>query len=204
MSKRNGRLILDFKDQRLLVKVVERLREREVPLTYTSALAGDIVISDHLEPEYDMERTYIVVSWEDFEGKCELVKLLTEGRMAYDEIKIGIDPGNPHVIAIVGDREIVEIRRTDNIEDIKTIITKVYRYYPYKHIVVKVGGGSGSLEVVRELYKTLKGLPGLRFQIVDEKDTSKPPIRSSLKTSKKDSAAVNIALKSGVEVSLNG
>lgn len=201
--KDNGRLVVEVGDPKLLVKVLNRLKERSVPKTFNSPLAKEIILSDKLLIGRE-EGLLVLVDDENFEGRVELVKLLIKGKLAYEDLSVGIDPGNPHIIAVVGEGEVIDVYRVKSVRGVVEKIEKIYKTYPYKTLTIKVGGGSGSEEVIAELTSKMSKMENVKLQVVDEKYTSREVSKPSLKVKKRYYAAVNIALKSGVEVEVDG
>ena len=197
--------MVDVRDSKLMVKVIERLRSRGVKFTLKHDLKhGEVIlVTDNLEVKPTGNNMHVVyVSMDNFEGACELVKLLMKNKLFYDELKIGIDPGTPHVIAIVGDNEVIEVFRSNNIDDIIEKIKLIHKTYPHKKLIIRLGCGVGFREVLEHLSRVKQDLVDVRLELVDESGTSKKyiGITSEVKISRRDYAAINIALKRGVEV----
>jgi len=198
----NERLLLNIKDSRLLVKVINRLKFRSVSFTLQRSGREDIVMTDDPSSIKSGNLHVVYVTHDNYEGRCELVKLLIRGKLVYNEVRIGIDPGDPHTIAIMGNGELIEVFRSDNVEQILHKILLIHKTYPYKNIVIKVGCGGGYEPILKHLCCNLLGLDNVRVEVVDESGTSRRLVKNvkGLRIAKRDYAAINIAMKRGVEV----
>lgn len=201
--RESGRVVVKIEDPKLLIRVLDRLKKREIPRSFSSPLTDEIVISDKL-PKKGSRGFWVVVDDESLEGKIELVKLVIKGKIAYNEICVGIDPGSPTIMAVVGDGEVIDVYKVGKFEEIVETILKIYNHYPYKDLKVKVGSGSGFEEIIGRLSQVVSKIKNVKLQLVDEKYTSRETPKPRLKVGKKEYAAINIALRSGVEVEVHG
>lgn len=189
-------------------KLVRKLKSRKLSFTAELNIENPnttIVITDVPEKIKGKVKILSINCDEDIDAIVEQTSLLSKGSYLYNVMLIGIDPGINTGLAIIGDGTLIKGDVYRNINTLIKEIKHVLNTVPFLKCRIRIGYKSKfSTKILEELLKIEKN--NIVLEIVDEKETSKPPIMLSLKTSKlpKDvMSAINIAFKRGVEVSKN-
>ena len=207
-------LVLAVYDPRWFMKVLDRLKARRIPYTlyytpdnipYYSVLYTDykyfidqVAGRKDLEIVYDPEHQPLVL---------EKAILRTKLKETYNEIIVGVDPGPSPYIIVLGDSEILEMKRLDPEAPLAKEIERIKQEYPYKTLKVRVGQCHNGWRIA---YMLKKAERDIAVEIVDEAKTTPKNgageiverIKNMLKPYRnKDAyAALSIALRKGIEV----
>lgn len=196
-------------DMRVFRKVIGILKARNVSFKINLDGRCGVVITDNLklaeECTSKLRVPVILVSNLDVEGKVELAILMLKGRLVYESLIVGLDPGKTIGYALIGDDELLEVENFNNTKPLIDHLKVVMETYPYKRIVIRIGAGEYSTQVLDEVLNLLENFKvdkEVAVEIVDESRTSKsqPQIKCRVKIPKRAIAAVNIALRRGIPV----
>jgi len=138
----------------------------------------------------------VIASHDAFEAVGEALRAARELGKSYEVLVVGIDPGPRPGIAVVGDKNVLEVDRLASPEDTPTFLRDILSRYQAKKIFVRIGHGGGALR--ERIIKTIQENFKLALEDVDETSTT-PSVGRDLNMSQvKDIvAAINIALKNG-------
>lgn len=212
------RLILLVYEPRRFIYVVNRLRKRGVSFSIPDSLddvsQGDIVYTDDHRVASLLKSNGALVFLDEKGDDTILEKavLSMNGKKEYNELSIGIDPGDRFVIVALADGSIVDYSISYSIDDAVKYVSRVLTVFPARKKLVKIGGGVGGIVFLEKL-KRVVGNSKIIMMVVDE-DNSTPKtgwrnpfierIISSIPNStpyRKDLyAATVIALKQGIVV----
>ncbi|MEW5760812.1 MAG: hypothetical protein AB1779_08610 [Candidatus Thermoplasmatota archaeon] len=122
----------------------------------------------------------------DIEKTIEMAILFLNGKIFYNEIVIGIDPGRRPGVAIFGDMELVCAKQTYSIEGCVGFVKMALKIYKSKKITIKIGHGDrkNRNRIIRLLGKEAP------IEVVNETRTTQH--ETDVK------AAINIALCPGI------
>jgi len=129
----------------------------------------------------------------DYAVDMALKKLI--GKKLYEQVYIGIDPGERPGIAVVGNDMLLQKIQVDSPEKVVQMIKRFLKLYPSKETCIRIGHGSilTRNRIINSLIKL-----NIPIEIVDETSTTNI---QQIGRSKRDSeAAASIALLSGGRV----
>ncbi|MGM0509830.1 MAG: hypothetical protein ACQESD_01705 [Thermoplasmatota archaeon] len=153
--------------------VVKELKQRDIPfvsISPTDPIPDNVkvIITTEQETEaIDFDRT-VAVKNDVRKGVGRALSILS-GKISYQQMILGIDPGNTTGVVLLGDGKILEKARTEKPERVRQIIERYMDTYDFNNIVVRIGHGD---RVNRNrTINSLKGL-ALRIEIVNEEATT--------------------------------
>ncbi len=207
-------LVLAIYDPRWFMEVLDRLKARRIPyslyytpdnIPYYSIFYTDYkYFIDQVEERKDLE---IVYDPEHRPLVLEKAILRTRLKETYNEIVVGVDPGPSPYIIVLGDSEILEMKRLDPKASLAKEIERIKQEYPYRTLKVRVGQCHNGWSIAYTLKKAERDVA---VEIVDETKTTPKNgtgeiierIKNMLKPYRnKDAyAALSIALRKGIEV----
>lgn len=209
-------LVLAIYDPRWFMKTLERLRTRRIPYTlyytpekipYYSVFYTDYErFIEEVTSRKDIEIIYDPLH----EAKTlEKAILLTRMKHIYNEILVGVDPGPTPYIIVLGDSEILEMKRLKTDKTLPEEIKRIKREYPFQTIRVRIGQCHNGWRIA---YSLKQAMTDITVELVDEsKTTPKNGAREIIERIKtmlkpyrnKDAyAALSIALRKGLEVTV--
>lgn len=183
----------------LFAKELKRKKLEFYSLTFREEIPGKVKVV--LTSESEAERVdfpCVVAATEKSVGiAVEKAYSLSKGlREHYDELIIGIDPGEKPGLAVVGDGSVVHVARLNSPEAVKKALKDILRIYSCKRVRIKVGNGGGVFRL--RLLKVLQESFSFDIEIVNEHATTPSLGRGDVQPSIRDIiAAINIALKQG-------
>ncbi len=207
-------LVLAIYDPRWFMEVLDRLKARRIPyslyytpdnIPYYSIFYTDykyfidqVAERKDLEIIYDPEHQPLVL---------EKAILRTRLKETYNEIIVGVDPGPSPYIIVLGDSEILEMKRLNPKASLTKEIERIKQEYPYRTLKVRIGQCHNGWRIAYTLKKAERDVA---VEIVDETKTTPKNgtgeiierIKNMLKPYRnKDAyAALSIALRKGIEV----
>ena len=207
MDRRGCNLVLLLVDQRLAVKIIERLRKRGVNSSLLEFPKVDIIITDSkavASMKSKEGKKVILVSNEDYEGKVELFLLQLRGKMLYNELLVGVDPGENIGFIIIGDGKIIEWATYNVVDRLMNRLENIILYYPYRNCVIRVGNRGRNAEKILDeivnLMSKIRALGRIIVEVVDESKTRRT-FHPSIRGLPKDvTSALIIAYRKGIEV----
>lgn len=120
-------------------------------------------------------------------------------REHYDELVIGIDPGEKPGLAVLGGSRVVHAAQLASPEEVKGALEDLLRIYSCGRVRIKVGNGGGVFR--QRLLRVLQDSFSFPIELVDEHATTPTLGRGDFSREVRDIiAAVNIALKRGSRV----
>jgi len=202
-------LCVKVENAKLFAEVVRILKSRNIPFRSDVTRDCTVILTDSLKYAEEFSSKYgipiILTSKNDLLGKIELAILSLKGKITYESLVIGLDPGKTIGYALIGDDELLEVKSFNDVLTLKEHLDLIVRTYPYKRMIIRVGSGEFSSEVLEnilDLVERYNHKEHVSIEIVDESSTSKsePKIKSNIKIPKRSMAAVNIALRKGIPV----
>jgi len=166
--------------------IVNWLREQNIP--FVSLVPGDpvpaevkVVITTPSEKQkVGYERTLVFTDEKELEYFTVEIKRILLGKEAYQNIVIGIDPGEAIGLAAIGDGKVIEEDNCFSIPEVVHSITKTIRKVNFSLTAVSVKVGNG-VPVYREILEALDDAlpPEVNLEVVGEAGTNKPLNRRS-------------------------
>jgi len=144
--------------------------------------------------EYGVERNPVEV----VEEAIRIIK----GTQVYENLVVGVDPGQNFGIAVIGDGNILETKICTSISGTVNSITDVLSRTPANHTVIRIGNGAPPLtkELIRELGDALP--ENVVVESVQEEGTSRLLGENSHRRGKRDvSSAIKIGQRQGKTIS---
>ncbi|MGQ0535505.1 MAG: hypothetical protein ACT4PT_05495 [Methanobacteriota archaeon] len=185
-------------DFEVYYEIVRHLKSKRVPfLSLTSGkpippVVGVVITTDLEAVKVDFDP---VVVFETPAQALEDAERALSGRRTFQELIVGIDPGDKPGFVVIGDGEIVRSTRLAGPDAVAPEVRSAVEKYWARHCTVRVGHGGGT---VRD--RIVNGLLPLdvRVELVDE-SRSTPPASASAEE-KDIFAARAIALSPGERV----
>jgi hypothetical protein len=166
--------------------IVNWLREQNIP--FISLVPGDfvpaevkVVITTPKERQkVGDEKTLVFTDEGELEYLTVELKRILLGKEAYQNIVIGIDPGEAIGLAVIGDGKVIEEDNCFSIPEVIHGITKTIRKVNFSLTAVSVKVGNG-VPVYREILEALDDAlpPEVALEVVGEAGTNKPQNRRS-------------------------
>jgi hypothetical protein len=150
---------------------------------------GVIITTEEEREKIDFSN--LVVASKDIELTIDIAQRSLKGKEIYEKLIIGIDPGKRPGIAIIGDGEILATAQVSSPEKVKERIFRALKSYPAGDKIIRIGHGDTTHR--NRIINSLSSL-GLKIEISDETRTTRISETPDI------DAAIDIALKSGVEV----
>ena len=124
--------------------------------------------------------------------------MIVQGKMGYEKVVVGVDPGKTCGIAILGDNKVLATLTASNVDEASHLIMDSLNRFPAETKVVRVGNGPP--EYTQTLLDSLNGvLPEeTSMELVGEAGTSKLTRRSTNRRVVRDAiSAIKIAGRNG-------
>ena len=185
--------------------IVNALREQNIP--FVSLIPNEsvpsrvklIITTEAEKSRVEFDRVLI------FRGETELENLISEvkrvllGKIAFEKIIIGIDPGDAIGVAVLADGKVIEEGNCYSSQEMVNSILKVLRTVSFSvtGVIVKIGNG---VPVHKELLKDLDNtLPSqVVLEVVSEEGTNRPLKKHSRSRKIRHiSSAIRIAGRNG-------
>jgi hypothetical protein len=161
--------------------IVNQLRERNIP--FVSLVPGDeiaaevkVVITTENEKNLVKHGKILIFPSEDDLGNLvNKIEKILQGKEAYEEIVIGVDPGEAIGVAAIADGKVIEESNCFSPKELVDTINKTLRNVNLSetNVAVKIGNG---VPVHKDLLEALdEGLPPkVEFDVVNEAGTNRP------------------------------
>lgn len=163
-------------DFKFYYDMVRELKQRDIPfvsLSPTDPIPSNVDIVITTEKEKDgIDFGNIVAVPEGTKNIRKGVRKalsLTSGKVSYQKVVIGIDPGISPGITLVGDGKVLESTYAESPEDVKNIVTGYIEGYEFSELIVRIGHGDRTNR--NRTINAIQGLP-IRMEIVNEEDTT--------------------------------
>jgi hypothetical protein len=161
--------------------IVNWLREQDIP--FTSLVPGEpvpagvkaVITTPHEKQKVEHEKILVFTDEDELEYLTVELKRILQGKEAYQNIVVGIDPGEATGVAVIADGKVIEEDNCFSIPEvvhsIKKNITKVN--FSLTAVYVKVGNG---VPVYKDILEALdEELPSqVILEVVGEAGTNKP------------------------------
>jgi hypothetical protein len=161
--------------------IVNWLREQNIP--FISLVPGEpvpaevkVVITTPKESQkVGQEKTLIFTDESELEYLMVELKRILQGKEAYQNIVIGIDPGEAIGLAVIGDGKVIEEDNCFSIQEVVHSISKTIRKVNFSLTAVSVKVGNG-VPLYREILEALDDAlpPEVTLEVVGEAGTNKP------------------------------
>jgi hypothetical protein len=161
--------------------IVNELREQNI--SFISLVPGEpvptevkVVITTEKEKHLvKHEKILIFQSENELDSLVNEVKKSLQGKVAYEKIVIGIDPGAAIGVAVIADGKVIEeVNCFSTLEVINSIIKTIRNVnFSLTSVSVKIGNG---VPVYKELLKNLEDTlpPEVVLEVVSEAGTNRP------------------------------
>ena len=183
----------------LFAKELKRKKLEFYSLTFRDEIPGKVkvVLTSESEAERVNFPCVVAAGERSVALAVEKAYTLSKGlRGHYDELVIGIDPGEKPGLAVVGDGSVVHVSHFSSPEDVKGAVEDILRIYSCRRVKIKVGNGGGVFR--QRLLKVLQESFNFDIEIVDEHSTTPSLGRGDTRPEVRDIiAAINIAMKEG-------
>ncbi len=157
---------------------------------------GAIITTETEQDKIDFDANKIVVARKASAAVDQAQRLLN-GARKYDEVIIGIDPGNYPGVAVIGGGAVISVHQV-SIGAVAKIVNDVLGEQSARNVIVRIGHGARLVRA--RIVNTLLEL-GVRVELVDESFTT-PHLGKGVRgqTISDIVAAINIANLEGIPV----
>jgi hypothetical protein len=185
--------------------IVTQLKERNLP--FISLVPGETVpaevkavITTEKEKRRINHEKVLVYDGETEPGSLinEVLKIL-QGKETYENIVVGVDPGEVFGLAVIGDGKVNEKANCFSIQEVLTKISSVIKNVDVSSTVVTIKIGSG-VPAYKELLEALDCAlpPQVVLEVVSEAGTNRPLNENKHRRGLRDIAsAIRIAGRTG-------
>jgi hypothetical protein len=144
--------------------IVNELREQNIP--FISLVPGEQVPA---------EIKVVITTEPELDNLVDEVKIILQGKEAYEKIVIGIDPGAATGLAVIADGKVIEEGNCFNSQEVVNSIIKSIRNVNFSLTSVSVKIGNG-VSVYKELLEALDDAlpPEVALEVVGEAGTNLP------------------------------
>ena len=161
--------------------IVNELREQNIP--FISLVPGEpvpeevkVVITTEKEKHLVKHEKILTFSNEgELDNLVDEVKIILQGKEAYEKIVIGIDPGEATGLAVIADGKVIEEGNCFISQEVVNSIIKSIRNVNFSLTSVSVKIGNG-VPVYKELLEALDDVlpPEVVLEVVGEAGTNRP------------------------------
>ncbi len=163
-------------DFKFYYDIVRELKQRDIPFISLSPTDPvppnvDIIITTEREKDGIDFENVVAISDDTDDIRKGVRKALshTSGKVSYQKMVIGIDPGTSPGISLVGDGKVLESTYAESPEEVKNIVMGYIEGYEFDELIVRIGHGDRTNR--NRTINALQGLP-IRMEIVNEEDTT--------------------------------
>jgi len=173
-------------------EMVRELKQRNIPfisLSPSDPIPPNVDVILTTEPEAEgIEFRNVVAVDDDIRKGVRKALSMVKGKLSYQSMIVGIDPGTQPGIALVGDGKVLETLQAESPEDVRKKVEGFIEGYDFQRMIIRIGHGDKT-----NRNRTINSLEGLavRIEIVNEEGTTK------LTESPDIEAAKKIALSEG-------
>jgi hypothetical protein len=191
MRKVLGILTEDF---RLYHDLVAALKARDLPfvsLSFARRIPDTVGAVLTSPAEAHRVRLRHVVAVDEIDASIAKAMQILKGKLSWDELLIGIDPGREPGVAIIGDGEVIDTRIAASPEAVALNVRQAIRTFPSKDAKIRIGHGDPTN---RNRILNALARDRLRVEIVDEAGTTHRTAQPDV------DAAIDIARTAGRRV----
>ena len=185
--------------------VVNELKEQNIP--FLSLIPGEsvpadikvVVTTEKERPLLKGEKILVFKDEADLEGFDVEIKRILMGKVAYEKIIIGLDPGEATGLVAVADGKVIEEGNCYSSKEVIHSISKIIRPVNFQltNVTVKIGNG---VPIYKELLEELDAElpPQVALEVVDEAGTNRPfKVNKRSRKIRHISSAIRIAGRAG-------
>lgn len=153
--------------------VVKELKQRDIPFVSISPTdpvpdnVKVVMITEQEKEAIDFDKT-VAVKNDVRKGVGKALSILS-GKVSYQQMVVGVDPGSTTGVVLLGDGKILETTRTEKPEGVRRIVERYMDTYDFDMMIVRIGHGDRINR--NRTINSLKGL-ALRIEIVNEEATT--------------------------------
>ncbi len=167
-------------------EIVKELKQRDIPfvsLSPTDEIPSevDIVLTTSQEAE-GIEFENVIGVDEDVRRGVRKALTIMKGKLSYQKMLVGIDPGREPGVALLGDGKVLETMHASDPEEVEDIIKDFIKDYDFQRMIIRIGHGDKTNR--NRTISSLKGLP-ITIEIVNEEDTTKLTEMPDIEAAKK-------------------
>jgi len=185
--------------------IVNKLKERNIP--FISLVPGEtvpteikaVITTEKEKRRINHEKILNYDSGTDPDALANEVMKVLQGKEAYENIVIGVDPGDVFGLAVIADGKVNETGNCFSIQEALTKINSVIKNVDVSSTVVTIKIGSG-VPAYKELLDTLDVAlpPEVVLEVVSEAGTNRPLNQNKHRRGLRDIAsAIRIAGRTG-------
>jgi hypothetical protein len=185
--------------------IVNKLKERNIP--FISLVPGEtvpteikaVITTEKEKRRINHEKILNYDSGTDPDALANEVMKALQGKEAYENIVIGVDPGDVFGLAVIADGKVNETGNCFSIQEALTKINSVIKNVDVSSTVVTIKIGSG-VPAYKELLDTLDVAlpPEVVLEVVSEAGTNRPLNQNKHRRGLRDIAsAIRIAGRTG-------
>ncbi|MFP3871867.1 MAG: hypothetical protein ACOC55_03505 [Candidatus Natronoplasma sp.] len=167
-------------------EMVRELKQRDIPFISLSPSDPvppnvDVILTTEQEVKA-VEFQNVVAVDEDVRKGVRKALSMMKGKLSYQSMIVGIDPGTQPGIALVGDGKVLETLHADSPEDVREKVENFMEGYDFQRMIIRIGHGD-----MTNRNRTINSLDGLavRIEIVNEEGTTKLTESPDLEAAKK-------------------
>jgi transcriptional accessory protein Tex/SPT6 len=161
--------------------IVNKLRKEDIP--FISLVPGEsvpakiqlVITTEQEKSLVNHEKILILHGEEELDLLVDEVKVLLLGKIAFQKIVFGLDPGVATGLVAVADGKVIEEANCFSTKEVIDSILKVLRNVRFEvtNVIIKIGNG---VPVYKDLLKSLDdALPSqIVLEVVNEAGTNKP------------------------------
>ena len=125
---------------------------------------------------------------------------IVRGKLSYESLIVGVDPGKDFGVAAVGDGVVLETKSFTCEENAAVEVLHLFERFEGCNRIVKVGNGANTygLKLIRILNERLPS--NISIELVEERGTTKGVDTFQDRTSKDTSSAIKISLRKGIKL----
>ncbi|MFO7792651.1 MAG: hypothetical protein R6W73_06695 [Candidatus Saliniplasma sp.] len=153
--------------------VVKELKQRDIPfisISPTDPIPDNIGAVLTTEKEADgIDFHKVIPISEDIRKGIRQGLTAISGKESFQQMIVGIDPGEKPGIALLGDGKVLETVYAKSPENVRHIVEKYMDAYDFHEMIIRIGHGDKT-----NRNRTINSLTGLcmRIEIVNEEDTT--------------------------------
>ncbi|MFW5903854.1 MAG: hypothetical protein ACOC89_01470 [Candidatus Saliniplasma sp.] len=181
--------------------VVKELKQRDIPfvsISPTDPIPKNIAAILTTEKEADgIEFRKVIPVSDDIRKGIRQALSAISGKESFQQMIVGIDPGEKPGIALLGDGKIMETVYADTPEEVREVIDNYVDAYEFQEMIIRIGHGDKT-----NRNRTINSLAGLcaRIEIVNEEDTTHGGFLPDLTSAKEISITAGQPIRGDYEV----
>jgi len=186
------------KDFSLYYDLLRILRKRKIAYVSLSSIdnipnkIGVILTSNNELHDIKNSKVIAADAYDSIDHAIDLALQMLLGKDLYNQLFIGIDPGDYPGIAVVGDDILLHKISVENPEKVLSVVKRLLKEYPSMQTIIRIG--HGSITIRNRIINSLINL-GIPIEIVDETKTT--PTQQTARPERDSESAAAIALMHG-------